>query len=151
LTPQQFLTSASAHANTFYLCVTFVHCKRCSNILGTKSSLSGPAFKSWLGEISSLFPYIQTSPGAYPTSYSMATGVLSHSWRGRGVMLNTHLHLVLRFTNMWSRTSTSFTRLHGVDTYNFIFFYFWILSYRHLNFRRNRDRWNNCVFFGAVS
>ena len=52
---------------------------------------------------------------------------------------------------MWVWTSTSFTRLHDMDRYNLIFFYFWILSYRHLNFQHNRDSWKNCVSFGAVS
>jgi hypothetical protein len=50
---------------------------------------------------------VQTGSGAHPVSYPMGTGVLSQGVkRGRGVMLTTHPHLVLRLSMSRSYTSS---------------------------------------------
>jgi hypothetical protein len=58
---------------------------------------------------------VQTGSGAHPASCTMGTGDLSPGVnRGRGVMLTTHPHLVLRLRLSRSYTSSHPMRLHGV-------------------------------------
>jgi hypothetical protein len=63
----------------------------------------------------SLHHCVQNGSGAHPASYLMGTrGSFPEGKTAGGVMLTTHLHLVLRSKNEWRYTSTPRIRLHGV-------------------------------------
>ena len=71
--------------------------------IATRYGLDGPGFESKWGEISAP---VQTGTGADSASYTMGTWSLSRGQSDRGVELNTHPQILLRFKREWSYTST---------------------------------------------
>ena len=58
--------------------------------------------------------FVQTVPGAHPTSYTMGTGSLSRGQSGRGVAITIHTSPTPRLKKEWNFNSAQPVGLHGL-------------------------------------
>ena len=81
----------------------------CTRWLGQYSDclqMDSLEFECWQSNSFLVSKTVQTNSVAHTAIYSINTGILSHEYRGQGVKLTTNHHLLTRFKNEWSYTTT---------------------------------------------